>query len=1021
MRTRVVTRVVFVLAVAMICAAVSSARAQTTVWVDDCAGTGTGTQGDPYCKIQTAICNIQATGGTVQVLPGVYHEAIRFPANVTVISTDGPAVTTIDAAGRPCVVNDFCTFQGTTNCSAVYFPSAAGTTSRLEGFHVQGGGGTDQPGFLAKIGAGVLVYGSSPTITRNEIVGNALSSSTYKIFYGGGIYVNGIDALNPPRPVITNNLIQGNSADPAAGTSSKPSEGDGGGIYVGYNSAPIIETNTIKSNLAGAGMSNEYGSGGGIALYSRVTVQDAKINGNLITGNTARDYGGGIGAGEYGTPVQASRGTVSNNVIEANSGFNGGGIATATTRVKFYNNTLNNNTAPGGLGGGAYIHVPATVGEQAEMVNNLLTFGQASGAGQGGGIYVFTGANPTVRFNDIYGNTPTNVGGAKTDADYIGVNGGISVDPLYVNRNGTPPNYHLLIGSPVAEVGDNTVATFATDYDGAPRVQDKDYNGTFVVDMGAFEFQPDYDGDGTADWQDTDDDGDGVADASDCAPLTRAVSQPAGAVGNSLRVEKNGDVSWPHSLQGHTYNVYKGTFGGGSPFAYNESCQDNERVSRLWNDATIPAAGTGFYYLVSAKNSCGESAATGGHAAQNACASANRNSDADVHLDPADNCPTTSNVTQSDVDGDSAGDACDVCASVANVDQADGDGDAVGDTCDNCVSVANANQANADLDALGDACDPDDDNDGALDASDNCPLVANPTQTDTDLDGRGDACDNCPTVSNASQTDGDGDGRGDVCDNCPTVSNASQTDGDADGRGDVCDNCPTVSNASQTDGDADGPGDACDNCAAVSNANQWDCDDDGQGDACDTLCTLTFVSSSTLDGQVDSTPSATGGVTPVKIGDARVGGSQVTYRAVLSFDTSALPDAAIVTSSGANLTTLRITRQSLSGSPSALGSLVAYGKNGFLGAASSVQTDDYAAAATGPFAQAFTIPASNDASSTISFSASETAVVNLTGLTQFRLQFTSLNNGNTTADQLLIYSGKATSNQPQLTVKYTAP
>jgi hypothetical protein len=162
-------------------------------------------------------------------------------------------------------------------------------------------------------------------------------------------------------------------------------------------------------------------------------------------------------------------------------------------------------------------------------------------------------------------------------------------------------------------------------------------------------------------------------------------------------------------------------------------------------------------------------------------------------------------------------------------------------------------------------------------------------------------------------------------------------------------------------------------------------------------------------------------VTPAIVGDARVGGVQITYRAIFSFDTSALPDAAVVVSTGTDLTTLTITRQSIAGTPSSLGSLVVYGRNGFLGGTSSVQTDDYSATATGPFAQALAIPPSNNATSSVAFSASETSVVNLTGLTQFRLQFTSLNNGNTTTDQLSIYSGKSSTNKPQLTVKYTAP
>ena len=80
MRADVACRAVFhclLLAVAVL--EFGPARAQAEVWVDDCAGTGTGTLGDPYCKIQTAICNIKTTGGTIHVLPGTYREAIQEP------------------------------------------------------------------------------------------------------------------------------------------------------------------------------------------------------------------------------------------------------------------------------------------------------------------------------------------------------------------------------------------------------------------------------------------------------------------------------------------------------------------------------------------------------------------------------------------------------------------------------------------------------------------------------------------------------------------------------------------------------------------------------------------------------------------------------------------------------------------------------------------------------------------------------------------------------------------------------
>src|SRR5436189_57764 len=150
---------VFVLALAAILPAYG---APATVWVDDCAGVGTGTQGNPYCKIQTAICNIRLTGGTINVLPGTYHEALRVPANISIISTDGPAVTTLDGTGRPCPTADYCTFGLVPSCSAVYFPTAAGATSRIEGVRITNtGGGIELTDVLGKIGAGIVVYGSS--------------------------------------------------------------------------------------------------------------------------------------------------------------------------------------------------------------------------------------------------------------------------------------------------------------------------------------------------------------------------------------------------------------------------------------------------------------------------------------------------------------------------------------------------------------------------------------------------------------------------------------------------------------------------------------------------------------------------------------------------------------------------------------------------------------------------------------------------------------------------------------------
>ncbi|MBI4150186.1 thrombospondin type 3 repeat-containing protein [Candidatus Woesearchaeota archaeon] len=224
-----------------------------------------------------------------------------------------------------------------------------------------------------------------------------------------------------------------------------------------------------------------------------------------------------------------------------------------------------------------------------------------------------------------------------------------------------------------------------------------------------------------------------------------------------------------------------------------------------------------------------------------------------------DNCPSNSNPSQTNTDGDSQGNACD----------SDDDNDGVADGPDNCNVVANPGQENADGGSAGDACDTDDDNDNILDGPDNCDLIANPSQTDTDGDGLGNACDddndndgildgpdNCNDVYNPDQenfdmgvagdvcdSDDDNDGAADDADNCPygdgddvydplVDNNPDQTDADADGVGDLCD----ADFCADTDGDGYGDGAAClgvDNCPADFNPAQEDTDSDGLGDACD--------------------------------------------------------------------------------------------------------------------------------------------------------------------------------------------
>lgn len=805
--------------------------AQSTVYVDDdtCPAPGNGSVGNPFCKIQDGICLLKNSGGgTVLVKPGTYYEAIRLFAGISVISTDGPSVTTINASGRPCITSA-CTIDATTtSCSAVQFRAVLGVgatqTDRLEGFRITGGKGTqrtfvDGTPFVA--GGGIFVRGSSPTITSNQIVGNVMAGTTAKLFYGGGIYVQGENAANLARPVITTNVIDGNIADPPNGSGLyDPARATGGGIYVGYNTAPTIDANIIRSNEAGyPGKPFQFGTGGGIAVYS--LFDDAVISRNVIQSNLGGDNGGGVALGAlrltYGGDLYPSRALVENNLLEYNSSGYGGGMRVSASRSKIRSNTLVDNTASDE--GGAILFDTSTIAfDQATLVNNVIAFNQATyfyTPGIGGGISVYQ-SNPLLRHNDLYGNLPTNVGGDKTDADYIGIANNVSVNPLFVALPPATLDLHLSPTSPLIDVGDNTETT-ATDLEGNPRVVDGNGDSAAVIDLGAFEFA-DLDGDGIPDVNDPDDDNDGTPDVSDCQPRNPSVSAPAGMIGSTLRLAKSvgtAALTWERGAQGHTSNVYRGSRGAAQPWAYNEICFDLEVPGLQSSDSENPPVGAFYFYLISAKNVCGESAA--GQSSSGTliypnpvCPTAARDTDGDGLPDLRDNCPLDANPNQADSDRDFRGNACDACLNdpnndadrdglcgdvdncptVPNLSQTDSDGDLVGDACDNCLIVPNPDQLNTDGDAFGNACDPDDDNDGLLDGSDNCPLVANPTQIDGDGDQVGDACDNCPSAPNPDQADPDGDAVGTVCDNCPTVANPSQRNADGNAIGSACELLP---------------------------------------------------------------------------------------------------------------------------------------------------------------------------------------------------------------------------------------
>ena len=236
--------------------------------------------------------------------------------------------------------------------------------------------------------------------------------------------------------------------------------------------------------------------------------------------------------------------------------------------------------------------------------------------------------------------------------------------------------------------------------------------------------------------------------------------------------------------------------------------------------------------------------------------------DTDGVGDICDNCSGHANGDQEDADDDGMGDACDACPidpekiepgeCGCGIADSDIDIDSVFDCNDNCLSTWNPEQADLDADGQGDACDAcpidpwkvepgicgcgiedsDRDEDGVADCNDDCPddpakdtpgvCGCGYVDWDSDGDGIADCIDNCEGYPNADQEDADGDGVGDACDACPVDPSkiepgicgcgVDDADRDEDGVLDCIDNCLGDPNADQADFDGDGVGDLCDAC-----------------------------------------------------------------------------------------------------------------------------------------------------------------------------------------------------------------
>lgn len=407
--------------------------------------------------------------GRVWVAKGTYSGCITLKANTGLyggFSGNETALSERDAFPRSAVDPNETILDAGGVGSVVTSPVGARPNTRIDGFTVRNGAGTDSDLSLQEGGGGIYCYKSAPTVANNKITGNTAEN-------GGGIYYTPDSPIViQPKPIMHNNIVAGNTAVRGGGIMcynyASPDIGYnticgntasyGGGIYCVSASTPDIHHNKIDSNNA------QQDGGAAYFIYC-----DPLLRRNTISGNRANTGGGAV----Y---CFASAATIEGNNIFRNYSPKGGALhtygskepslignfihANAVDAIYGPTEKLINNTIVGNAGTAVF---PAS----GTIANNIIAFNTW-------GIYTYSGATVMLKNNCVYnpgGSNYVNLAPGATD---------IQVDPGLADL--AYGDIHLKPDSPCRNAGDNGVTQADwLDIDGQPRVE----NG--IVDIGADE------------------------------------------------------------------------------------------------------------------------------------------------------------------------------------------------------------------------------------------------------------------------------------------------------------------------------------------------------------------------------------------------------------------------------------------------------------------------------------------------------------------------------------------------------
>lgn len=243
----------------------------------------------------------------------------------------------------------------------------------------------------ADLGGGLYFTGSM----RSTLINNAVLSNTAGITGTGG----GLCFYYSDGALLAHNLINGNRTE----------RGLGGGLHLENSANVILNSNTIKENMANPfPKAGSGGGGGGISFYN---CPNATLQSNIIVRNRASGSGGG-------NFIDSPGATLIDNIVNENIANHIGGGMKHYAGMNFLrsgyatlmSNTISYNSAANTCGGLCF-----SASDYITLTNNTIAHNNAGTTGfvvaEGGGIKLTGARNVTLSENTVLSNTAITFGG----------------------------------------------------------------------------------------------------------------------------------------------------------------------------------------------------------------------------------------------------------------------------------------------------------------------------------------------------------------------------------------------------------------------------------------------------------------------------------------------------------------------------------------------------------------------------------------------------------------------------------